>query len=180
MTVRVATPFARADSWESSLCIAANRMTNVTCLRHYFQLMTRLGNGIIWYVTIAAAPLLDHINGLQAATHIGLTALVGVTAYKACKRILIRERPFVTHAELACYGKPLDRGSFPSGHTLHATTFAIMLGSYYPNSVMLFGPLGLSIAMSRIALGHHYPSDVLAGALLGCLLGLVSLTLPQI
>lgn len=139
--------------------------------------MGRLGNGIIWYTILAALPLLLGPGALPATLHMGVTALLGVLIYKICKRVLVRERPFVTHPAIACIGTPLDRGSFPSGHTIHAACFCIMLGSLYPYSLWIILPLSLSIAASRVILGHHYPTDVLAGALIGTLLALGSLAL---
>ena len=59
------------------------------------------------------------------------------------------------------------RSAFPSGHVLHATTFTIILFSYYPSVGLALLPIIVLIAVSRVALGLHYPSDVIAGALIG-------------
>ena len=117
------------------------------------------------------------VEAIPATVHIGVTALMGVAIYKACKKSLVRERPFVTHAEINCFGIPLDHGSFPSGHTIHATCFTVMLGTLYPASLFLLIPLALSIALSRIVLGQHYPTDVVAGAVIGYVLAVTSLVI---
>ena len=70
---------------------------------------------------------------------------------------------------------PLDKYSFPSGHTLHATAFSIVVLYYMPELGWLVIPFALLVAMSRIILGLHYPTDVLAGALIGALLSTVAL-----
>ena len=63
--------------------------------------------------------------------------------------------------------RPLDHFSFPSGHTLHAVTLCILLGYVMPVLLWVMLPFTLLVAASRVILGLHYPSDVLAGALIG-------------
>ena len=63
--------------------------------------------------------------------------------------------------------RPLDVFSFPSGHTLQAVLFTIMLGSQVPMMLWLLLPFTLLIALSRLVLGLHYPTDVLVGACIG-------------
>ena len=77
----------------------------------------------------------------------------------------------MTHAAIVCAGKPLDRFSFPSGHTLHAVSFTVSVCSSLPALAVVLVPAAVLIALSRVVLGLHYPSDVLAGGLLGALLG---------
>jgi membrane-associated phospholipid phosphatase len=57
---------------------------------------------------------------------------------------------------------PLDEFSFPSGHTLHAVSFTIVALAYYPWLAPLLVPFTAGVALSRVVLGLHYPSDVLA------------------
>ncbi|MEE4184178.1 MAG: phosphatase PAP2 family protein [Gammaproteobacteria bacterium] len=177
MDPKAASAFVWADSVEGRVCLRANAMLRFVWLKHFLRVMSRLGNGLLWYCVLGAIPLVAGRAGLAMTTHIGLTALVGVGIYKLCKRFLLRERPFVTHQSIACVGTPLDRGSFPSGHTIHAACFTTMLAAYEPASLAVFLPVALSIAISRIALGHHYPSDVAAGGIIGVGLAMSSLQL---
>jgi undecaprenyl-diphosphatase len=73
----------------------------------------------------------------------------------------------MTHAAIVCAGKPLDRFSFPSGHTLHAVSFTVIAAGAFPVLALVLLPAAVLIALSRVVLGLHYPTDVLAGALLG-------------
>ena len=68
---------------------------------------------------------------------------------------------------IICSAKPLDQFSFPSGHTLHAVGFSVVAVAYFPVLIWLVLPFTLLVAASRVILGLHYPSDVLAGALVG-------------
>ena len=165
------------DTREAVICVYLNRLTRNRFWKIYFATCGRLGNGVLWYCILAALPMLGGTAAIPLAIHMGITALVGVGIYKLCKRALARERPFVTHAQIVCVGTPLDRGSFPSGHTIHAVSFTLMLGHTFPVTLWVLIPVALSIALSRIVLGHHYPSDVLAGAAIGAYLGLTSIAL---
>jgi undecaprenyl-diphosphatase len=75
-----------------------------------------------------------------------------------------------------CAGKALDRFSFPSGHTLHAVSFTLIICTALPVLALILVPLALLIALSRVVLGLHYPSDVLAGGVLGAVIALGATT----
>jgi undecaprenyl-diphosphatase len=72
---------------------------------------------------------------------------------------------------------PLDHYSFPSGHTLHAVSFTVVALNYYPRLALLLVPFTLLVASSRVALGLHYPSDVLAAAGMGLALAYAGILL---
>jgi undecaprenyl-diphosphatase len=70
---------------------------------------------------------------------------------------------------------PPDQFSFPSGHTMTAFSIALVISYYYPSLQAPMFFLAVSIAVSRIVLGMHFLSDVLAGMVLGAALGLASI-----
>jgi len=72
---------------------------------------------------------------------------------------------------------PLDRYSFPSGHTLHAVSFTWQAGAHFPELLWVLVPLAALIGASRVVLGLHYPSDVLAGAAIGAALAELGLSI---
>lgn len=169
--------FARIDTFELGLCLACNRACHRERVRQFFAVISRLGDGVFWYTLMAVLPLLYGAAALRASVHMAMVALAGVLLYKSLKSRMVRERPFIQHADIALGTAPLDRYSFPSGHTLHAVSFSLVALSYYPQLAWVVLPFTALVAASRVALGLHYPSDVLAGAALGTLLALASHTL---
>jgi undecaprenyl-diphosphatase len=101
-------------------------------------------------------------------------AVIGLATYKLLKRKLVRERPFISFESIECVMPPLDRYSFPSGHTLHAVLFTSIAITYAPALAAIVVPFAALVAISRVVLGLHYPSDVLVGAFIGWLVARLS------
>jgi undecaprenyl-diphosphatase len=158
---------ARVDAAEYSICRKLNRGASFAVPRRLFQIASRLGDGIIWYVLLALLPLLYGAIAIKPAVVMALTGVLGVALYKLLKRVFVRERPFITHSTIDLAMAPLDRYSFPSGHTLHAVSFAMQATMHFPELGWVLVPLAALIASSRVVLGLHYPTDVLAGAAIG-------------
>lgn len=161
---------ARIDAAEYGLCRTLNRGAAFALPRRIFQVASRLGDGIIWYVLLGLLPLLYGGAALRPVMVMALTGAAGVVLYSFLKRTFVRERPFITHTAIDRAAAPLDRYSFPSGHTLHAVSFTWQVGAHFPELLWVLLPLAATIAASRVVLGLHYPSDVLAGAGLGAAL----------
>jgi undecaprenyl-diphosphatase len=161
---------ARVGAAEVGLCRQLNRGAQRALPRRIFQVASRLGDGVAWYVLILALPLIYGGMALRPAVVMGLTGALGVLLYSLLKDLFVRERPFITHASIDLAAAPLDRYSFPSGHTLHAVSFAWQASAHFPELGWLVLPFAGLVAGSRVVLGLHYPSDVLAGAAIGAAL----------
>lgn len=173
MSTRLAVVFARFDQAELRFCRYLNRSSGLPTPRAFFHLVSRLGDGWIWCALIAWIFTLP--GGDAAALQLALTGCAGILAYKVIKRHAVRERPFITHHAISCGAAPLDRYSFPSGHTLHAVCFAVLGSQYVPELTLPLAGFAALVALSRVVLGLHYPTDVAAGAFLGGGLALASL-----
>ena len=157
----------RFDHAEYRLCRRLNRGVEHAVIRRYFMAVSRLGDGVIWYALMGVLPFIYGAEGLQVSAVMLATSAIGLAVYKLLKRVFVRERPFIRHAGISLAGAPLDRYSFPSGHTLHAVAFSWQACAAFPELGFMLIPLALSIAASRVVLGLHYPTDVLVGAMLG-------------
>jgi len=157
----------RMDHAERAVCLSANRSCRRTVVRAFFVAASRLGDGVVWYALIAALAMTGGEAGAVAALRMAVVGAVGALLYKALKERLVRERPCVSHEGILAGTAPLDRYSFPSGHTLHAVSFTVLAVAHDASLALVLVPLALAIAASRIVLGLHYPTDVAAGALIG-------------
>jgi undecaprenyl-diphosphatase len=162
--------FARLDLWESSWCVRINAFADNAAARNYFAIVSRLGDGIAWYLLLLLLPVFGGTVLLPVVARMALTALAGIALYRLLKDRLTRERPYASVDLVRAVVPPLDRYSFPSGHTLHAAAFTVMISHDVPVLLPLVVPFAASVAASRVVLGLHYPTDVLAGAALGSLL----------
>jgi undecaprenyl-diphosphatase len=169
--------FARFDAAEYRLCLRLNRGCEFTAIRGILSVASRLGDGPFWYALVLVLPLLYGEAGRGPALQMALTALVGVGLYKLLKHRLVRERPYISFAGIRAAVPPLDRYSFPSGHTLHAVSLSIVATHHFPELGWALWPFAALVAASRPVLGLHYPTDVAAGAAIGALLAGASLSI---
>ena len=175
-TASLSALFARIDAAEYGICRRLNRASSHGGLRNTFRVASRLGDGVIWYAMLALLPILYGRMAVKPAIVMALTGVVGVLLYKVLKKICVRERLFITHTSISLAMAPLDRYSFPSGHTLHAVSFTWQAVVQFPELSWVLIPLATLIAASRVVLGLHYPTDVLAGAAIGAGLATAGLT----
>ncbi|HSS94791.1 MAG TPA: phosphatase PAP2 family protein [Candidatus Dormibacteraeota bacterium] len=133
----------------------------------YISLLSDLGEGAGWVVAGIGLAWLGGPKGRRAGIATSLASL-GTTyvVQRLVKPIFRRRRPFVNR-EVSVVGIRTADASFPSGHTASSFAAATALSAFYPNAVPLVFTLATLIGASRVHLGHHFPSDVTAGALIG-------------
>lgn len=173
--MRASTLHKRLAAGESAWCLRANRLCGHRIVRAGFALVSRLGDGVFWYALMLAMIAFDGRPGLRASLHLAATGTATLLLYKALKHWTRRPRPCASDIRIHAWVAPLDEFSFPSGHTLHAVAFSLVALAHYPVLAWLLIPFTASVAASRVVLGLHYPSDVLAATGIGC--GLAGLSL---
>lgn len=162
---------------DAGWCLRANRWCARAGVLRYFAAVSRLGDGLFWYALMLALIAFAGTRGALAAAHMAATGLASLLLYKALKRWTRRPRPFASDGRIRAWVAPLDEFSFPSGHTLHAVAFTLVALSWFPGLWGLLIPFTASVAASRVVLGLHYPSDVLAATAIGIALAGASLWL---
>ena len=139
--------------------------------------VSRVGDGWLWYAIIACLPWAGGPSGASTAVRMICVGAVDLVLYRIIKRWIARPRPYRTCPGIRACTRTLDEFSFPSGHTLHSVAFSLILTAYYPMFALFVWPFTILIAVSRIVLGLHYPSDVIVGAVIGAITAAVSFNL---
>ncbi|MGH8632178.1 MAG: phosphatase PAP2 family protein [Burkholderiales bacterium] len=164
-------------AYDELLCLRLNRGARICWVRSLFRLVSRLGNGVFWYVLMLWLLLSRQDQAPLVVLHMAATGLGCTALYKWLKTRTCRPRPYQVNRAISCDAVPLDHFSFPSGHTLHAVAFSTVLLAYDPGFAWLVLPFTLLVALSRMVLGLHYPSDVLAGGAIGVIVSGLSLAI---
>jgi undecaprenyl-diphosphatase len=140
---------------------------------------TRLGDGWLWY---GVGVLLLFSGGRRRFDAIGagvVAALLGIGVFLLLKQVSRRTRPCDLEPHCWSMITPADEFSFPSGHAITAFAVAMVLGRYYPHFEWWLLLAATSIAVSRILLGMHFLSDVVAGSAMGMAIGEICIRLAR-
>ena len=135
---------------------------------------TRGGDGWLWYGLGLILLVYGGEQRFAAIGAAGSSAVAGIFLFRGLKRTSRRKRPCEIEPHCWALVLPPDKYSFPSGHSITAFAVAVTLGLFYPFLQPCLLCLALLIAASRIILGMHFLSDVIAGSALGVALGFAS------
>jgi len=140
------------------------------CWNRLYYTLTCLGGTYfhVLLITLLAASPPTRAIGLK----LGLVQAAVTAAVQGIKRMASRVRPYDAYAEVVPLRTEKDF-SFPSGHTAAAFSCAVTLSNMMTQIAVPIYALAILIAYSRIYLGTHYPSDVVAGGIIG--MGLASM-----
>ena len=144
--------------WDRQITFLMNRTLRWRTVSPFFRVISNLGNGKFWYALMVILPLLHGHYGIKAAL-----------------QLLKRAGTDLTNEAIMQGTVALDEYSFPSGHTMHAVAFSVIAVSWFPALLPLLPGFTVLIAISRVVLGLHYPTDVVLGALFGMLISQLSL-----
>lgn len=148
-------------------CVYLNHLSQSQRIALFFKTISRLGDGPFWYVMLLSVWTMQGLAYGLNILYLVVMGSIGTLIYKFLKNKTTRPRPYQVHQVIVLGEGPLDHFSFPSGHTLHAVMVTITLGYIQPLLLILMLPFTILVALSRMVLGLHYPSDVIVGAIIG-------------
>ncbi|MGB0664914.1 MAG: phosphatase PAP2 family protein [Pontibacterium sp.] len=162
----------RAFYW----CLGFAQMRRVGVMS---RAVSKAGDGVLYVLVGIALLAFEPAVGI-AAFFSGIIAFsMELPAYFILKNTIRRDRPCYRFDTFEALIVPSDKFSFPSGHSAAAFVFATTLSHYYPSGAPLFYGLASMIGLSRVLLGVHFPSDIVAGAALGMLCATFGIGLYQ-
>lgn len=120
------------------------------------------------------------VSGRHAVAAAGFSALLALGAAQVISHVWDRPRPYVAHPHDAhLFIAPSPDPSFPSDHATAAFAIAVAIFLRHRRAGVVALVMAATVSVARVAVGTHYPSDVIGGALIGALAALV-LWLPPI
>lgn len=132
--------------------------------------------GAVWIILLLI--LLMNRRTRRAAIVAAITFALAMAICYAIKFSVGRVRPYETYKDIICLVRKQWDHSFPSGHACSSFAVSIALLRqtktwYQKTGGVLVLILAMAISLSRIYVCVHYPTDVLVGALLGCVTALI-------
>jgi undecaprenyl-diphosphatase len=114
------------------------------------------------------------VNGRHGVVAAGFSALLALGVAQLIADLWDRPRPYVAHpGEAHLFIAPSSDPSFPSDHATAAFAVAVAIGLRHRKAGVLALAMAVTVSIARVAVGTHYPSDVLGGALIGAVAALV-------
>jgi undecaprenyl-diphosphatase len=153
---------------------AINGLPHTTTSDRYVSVISDLGEGLGWVAGGIALAILGGPKGRRAGAATAIASL-GATyvVQRRVKPLFRRVRPFVNREAHVVGIRPPDH-SFPSGHTASSFAAATALAFFYPKAAPLLYTLATGVAVSRVHLGVHFPSDTAVGGAVGIGIGTFS------
>jgi undecaprenyl-diphosphatase len=136
-------------------------------VRVWMLAATRAGDGWLWWAIGALVLVFGGPLRVRAVAAGVLAAGSGILLFRQLKKATGRKRPCTYGPHCWAQLLPPDQFSFPSGHTITAFAVTVSLSLFYPSVAVALLFCAVSVAASRVVLGMHFLSDVLAGAAIG-------------
>ncbi len=161
------------ESLDRRLYTAIHQLPHSPLGDRYETILSDLGEGLGWVGAGLALAWLGGSRGRRAGLAVSIASLgTSYLVQRIVKPVFRRNRPFVGR-EVMVVGIRTTDASFPSGHSAASFAAATALAAFYPGASPLVFTLATGVGASRVHLGHHFPSDVGVGALIGVAAGTV-------
>lgn len=166
---------------DRDLFLFINHLPHNFLFDSFFSLLSFAGYfGAIWFVFLILLLFWGEIKEKKALATLLLAGIFTLASEIGLKNLFGRMRPEFRIPEAIVVLDKTASLSFPSGHATIAYAAAYILSFYHRKWAKWYYLFAFLISLSRIYLGKHYPSDVVAGILLGCLIGFISVRIVRI
>ncbi|WP_082926782.1 phosphatase PAP2 family protein [Paenibacillus tuaregi] len=171
-------PFWRwLQTWEQRVFNWCNQSISHPVLSRVLAAMTHMGGALFTLTCSLSISLLApepwRTAGIQSFAALAVSHLAAVLM----KKLIRRPRPYLALPDTNLILKPLKDHSFPSGHTTAVFSIVVPFLFTLPALAIILLPLAAGVGLSRVYLGVHYPSDCLAGGLIGISCALLAVSL---
>ncbi len=159
----------RVNHWDVFFFTSIFRLNGRRLFLRIMPFVSAAGDGYLYPVIAASMFFLAPDIAPQFLLAACIAYAIELPLYKLMKQKIRRSRPFHTLDGVQRRVVPHDSFSFPSGHTAAAFIMAGLVGYFFPLLGIPAYAAASLISFSRIYLGVHYPTDILAGIVLGSL-----------
>ncbi len=174
-TSYIYTSFQRSGEYllrfDRHLILLALPTASVKPVKVFFRYISKTADGYLYLLAAICALAYNSPESRYYLWCLAAGFAVERPLYFFLKNTIKRDRPFIAIPNLTAMVAPGDRFSFPSGHTSAAFMFGIVTAAVIPEAFIVLMSYALLVGISRIIMGVHYPSDIIAGSCLGIFIG---------
>ncbi len=160
--------FNQITKWDTNgFYLISNSYYRHNIMRNVFYTLSKSGDGYLYALTALLILLLAPVWSWTFLKITIFAFIIELPMYQILKKSIRRDRPFSKLNDVIPIVNPSDKFSFPSGHTASAFLMSTILGFFIPPLQFFLFVWATGVGYSRVYLGVHYPTDIVAGIVLG-------------
>ena len=157
----------KVTSWDVLFFTSLFSKRELPALTRFMRIVSASGDGYLYPLVTAGLFLFVPDKAMTLVLTVLTAFALELPIYHIVKQKVRRDRPFKSLNGIQNKVIPSDQFSFPSGHTAAACIMAAVLSSFFPAAALPVYLWASCVGLSRVYLGVHYPSDILAGVVMG-------------